>query len=248
VKLPQTKLALAMLIIKSVIQITNQSITMTKLHTTLAALALVAFAVPAANAATITTLYNTGVDALGNPLAEDAVDSHYTVTGGTQGPQAYATTSANGWPVAPFGPWLGDNTSSTWLTPTLDSNADFGAVYTFTTTFDLTGLDPLTAVINGMWAGDDGFGLSDIILNGVPTGQLSGGFTSWTPFSLTSGFVPGINTLSFQVENSGGGPTGVRVEMRGSAVPDGGTTVALFGLGLMGVATLRRRFNSRRAL
>jgi len=217
---------------------------MTRIHTTLAALALVAWAMPAANAATISTLYNTGVDAGGTPLAEDSVDLHYTVTGGSSGPAAYVTTSAGGYPV---GPWLGDTALSAWLAPATDTNGSFNTVYTYTTTFDLTGLDPLTAVITGMWAADDGFGLSDIILNGVPTGQLSGGFSTWTNFSLTSGFVPGVNTLAFQAQNSGGGPTGVRVEMNGTAAPEGGATVGLLGLGLVGVETFRRRLNKRRA-
>lgn len=42
---------------------------------------------------------------------------------------------------------------------------------TFRTTFDLTGLDPTTAVINGLW-GVDVFG-EDMLLNGVSLVTLS---------------------------------------------------------------------------
>lgn len=227
---------------------------MTKFLLTIAATAVFAGAVSDAHAATISTLYNTGVGAGGSPLSENSIDPHYTITAGPAGPQqAYVTTSAQGWPVDPNGPWIGDTSLSAWATPSLDTNGDSNAVYTYTTTFDLTGLDPLTAIITGMWAADDQGGLSDILINGVSTGQPNAnGYSAWSSFAVTGGFQPGINTLSFQVQNSGGGPTGVRVEMSGTAdassVPDGGSALGLLGLGLMGVETLRRRAQKRYAV
>ena len=57
-------------------------------------------------------------------------------------------------------------------------------------------------------------------LNGVTVGPTSSSFTSLTAFSLTSGFVPGINTLDFVVTNgpTGGAanPTGLFVELTGT--------------------------------
>ena len=94
-----------------------------------------------------------------------------------------ANTSAGGFPI---GPWLGDNGSSAWISPSADTNGAEGD-YRYTTTFDLTGLDPSSAEIFGRWSTDNA-GLN-ISLNGVPTGQTnSAQFGSWTNFSLTSGF------------------------------------------------------------
>jgi hypothetical protein len=195
-------------------------------------IATVLMALPNANAAII-NLFNTGVNAVGAPLTDNAIDPHYAITyiNGATTASAYVATAAGGYPI---GPWLGDNTTSAWITPAIDTNGGTNWVYRYTTTFDLTGLNPLTAVISGRWAGDDGGGASNIFLNGVATGQPVAGFTSWTNFTLNSGFIAGVNTLSFQVQNSGGGPTGVRVEMSGTAtanaVPDGGSVLLLLGL------------------
>jgi hypothetical protein len=228
---------------------------MTNTFTKIAFLGLLAGSMTVAHAVPILTLFNTGVNAAGVPLADNSVDPHYTVSGPFAGPNAYATTSAAGYPV---GPWIGDSATSAWLAPSMDTNGLFGGVFTYTTTFNLAGLSSLSALITGRWAADDGGGLSNIILNGTPMGISNvNGFSSWTSFSLSSGFKPGLNTLAFQVENSGGGPTGVRVEMTGSAnslaatpagVPDNGPTAGLLGLGLLGVETLRRRLNKRRTL
>ena len=65
------------------------------------------------------------------------------------------------------------------------------------------------------------------------------------PFTLTSGFVAGINTLSFRVENySGatGNPTGIIVSVSGTAehAPEP-AAAGLLGSGLLGLWLLRRR-------
>jgi hypothetical protein len=58
-------------------------------------------------------------------------------------------------------------------------------------------------------------------LNGVTVGPTSSSFSSLTPFSLTSGFVAGINTLDFILTNGPTGgpqnPTGLFVELSGYA-------------------------------
>lgn len=183
-------------------------------------------------------LFNTGVDALGNSLPDDAIDTHYTVNGGT----AYAVTSAGGFPI---GPWLGDLTTSSWISPATGTLGDLNQTYTYTTTFDLTGIDLTTASIAGRISTDDQ--LTGITINGnaaaIPVGITS--FTYWTNFSVSSGFLSGLNTLSFSVLNNGGGPTGLRVEYTGNnfvaAVPEPSS----YALALAGIATaflvLRRR-------
>jgi hypothetical protein len=91
----------------------------------------------------------------------------------------------------------------------------------FRTTFDLTGFDPQTAVIQGFWATDNS-GL-DIKLNGNSTGialPTSSGtnYSVLHPFSINDpAFLrEGINTLEFVVEDTGG-VAGFRAELTGTA-------------------------------
>ena len=72
--------------------------------------------------------------------------------------------------------------------------------------------------ISGRAAADDG--VTAIVLNGVVLPHSAQGFDHFTPFVITSGFVAGINTLDFVVENGAGptcNPSGLRVEMTASS-------------------------------
>jgi hypothetical protein len=168
-------------------------------------------------------LFNTGVDAAGKPLADNAKDPHYSMIAVT--PDAWAATSLGGFPIPP---WLGDNVVSAWIAPTLDTYAPSDGAgnfnYRYQTTFDLTGFDPASARITGRWSTDNRG--TDIQINGTGTGQSSTSLVAWTSFQITSGFVAGTNRLTFVVNNGdpgappGSDPTGLRVEMWGTATPD----------------------------
>ena len=60
-----------------------------------------------------------------------------------------------------------------------------------------------------------------VLLNGATTGVTSdGNFGALgNAFTISTGFVAGLNTLDFVVNNAGTGinPTGVRVELSGTA-------------------------------
>lgn len=170
----------------------------------------------------IAKLFNTGVNASGVSLPDDAKDSHYRlVLGGTD---AFAATSAGGFPI---GPWMGDTAASAWISPSVTtvapSDGTSNTRYHYETTFDLTGFNPATARLSGRWATDnDGI---DILINGTSTGNANTAqFPVWTPFAISSGFIAGTNRLTFIVNNGspggGGDPTGVRAEVWGSALLD----------------------------
>jgi len=165
-------------------------------------------------------IFNTGLTSSGTLAADASVDAHYTLFSSADpsypGPNALVTNSS--WPVA-SGVWVYPNgPSSKWISPRADQatpNYNTQGDYTYRTTFDLTGLDPSTASLSGWGAADNS---AVVKLNGVQLATI-GGFGSPTNFSLNSSFVSGVNTLDFIVNNAGssGSPTGLRVEVSGTA-------------------------------
>src|SRR5262249_17463789 len=119
--------------------------------------------------------------------------------------------------------------NSSWLS--VDNNANSSqplGVYIFRLTFPLesaahTPLDPATAIINGTFTADD---TCSILINGLvvansPNDPNNPNFASLAPFSITNGFVAGVNTLDFFVQNFGTqiNPMGVLVDaISGTAV------------------------------
>jgi hypothetical protein len=181
-----------------------------------------------AQAATITSLYNTGVDASKVVMPDQSFnDTHYTLTsvpGGTT--TTVVRRAAGGYPIAP-GPYVGDNNLSAWIGPGNTYNFDgVPGNYVYRTTFSLTGLVASTAQITGKWATDN-TGV-DIRLNGTSLGisQSNADLYDFVGFSIAAGspFVAGTNTLEFIVNNSlypGNNPpthpTALRVELTGTA-------------------------------
>src|SRR5205085_7652774 len=124
------------------------------------------------------------------------IDGHYKLVSSAD-PNSVATDAfvANS-SAYPIPPWIRNGPNSKWIAPLPNAAANLNpGVYQYRTTFDLTGLDPTTAVLNGQWAADN---LGLIQLNGVTVpNSASQGYRSFTIFSITSGFVQGINTLDF---------------------------------------------------
>lgn len=205
---------------------------------------LVLASLTSAYAASINGLNNTGLGASGT------LDTNYalTVTAGTtvlSNTEPYIT-SASVWPVGAA--WLQNSATSKWVTPTINQGDSFDAgsngVYTYTLNFDLTGYLASSAMFTGRVASDNAV---TIKLNNNNLGSSSG-FSSWSSLSANSGFVSGWNTLEFVVTNwqqSGGNPTGLRVEFLDSNVapiPEPGTYAMLLGgLALMSVVARRRQ-------
>jgi len=186
-------------------------------------------------------LFDTGVDSSGVALTggDGVTDPHYTVLNSTIG----ATVGANA--VTYLNPaYVPDSAGSRWISNSSDGNPGNGVV-TFTTSFDLTGFNPATATITGRWGVDN---IGEIFLNGhdtsigLPYGYPA--FEALHPFGITGGFLAGINTLSFEVTDTGP-PLALRVDELSANITATPLPAALplfvTGLGVMGLLARRRK-------
>ena len=197
-----------------------------------------------ASAGVITDLFNTGVDAFGVALpgGDGVTDPHYTVASSTIGAVVGSNAVTYKHPL-----YFPNSATSRWVSNSSDGSPGNGIV-TFQTTFDLTGFDPASASISGLWGVDN---VGEIFLNGSDTGigLLFGfpAFESLHAFAINSGFISGINTLAFEITDEGP-PLAFRVEgivgtADAAAVPEPSTIALLAAalLSLLGLGAMRRR-------
>lgn len=161
-------------------------------------------------AATIAT-FATGVDeSNGNALlADNAADTDWQITSisGSDGSTPRSATTT-----------VGDDTPGGWTAPLAGSRAitrgnsvsGVNATYTFAWQFTINTATHNNFSISGLvWADDR----VRVLLNGNEIMALSGVIWNQPHVSFSSGnqsfFQNGVNTLSFEVVNSGGGPTGL---------------------------------------
>ncbi len=160
-------------------------------------------------------IYNTGVDDNQLPLGDFEADPHFQLTAAPDDTLEVVTVSDDDFPIPP---WAENTASSRWIGPDLSEDADGPpGDYEFTLEFDMTDLDINSAVIMGLWSADNTGG--EILLNGLATNNpQAGSFPVLSPFEISSergdNFLPGINTLTFLVNNAGDAdnPIGLRVE------------------------------------
>ena len=193
-----------------------------------------------AQATQIGGLYNTGVNSSGGLLAGGTIDSHYTLSNG-----ASTYTLNAGYPIG--APWTSNTATSQWIGPNSYAGGNYAATnYFYTTSFFLandTNLD--TVDITGLWATDDN--AVNIFVNGLATGisvsAVNFQFNAFELNDINSDFVYGNNTITFQVLNGGGGPTGLEVNnLSGTYAPvPEPSTMLLFGAGVAGLAFWRRK-------
>jgi hypothetical protein len=186
-------------------------------------------------------VFSTGVDDSGNLLPVGAVDPHYVITS--------VPAKALSAHVSSLHPsWVANTGSSQWINPTGDGMVYFDVgTYTYEMKFDLTGYDADTLAITGSWASDNA---SSIYLNGAYTGFVSPSgpnneLGKMSSFALTDGFKDGMNTLRFDVENTGF-QSGLHVHITSASaelVPEPGS-VAILGA-VAGLTLLSRRRRSR---
>ena len=206
----------------------------------LLAAALVA-TVPAGATTAIGTLYSTGVDNAGAATTGHGADLHWSL-----GEASAYTGGANG--VFPIGPWVAETATARWITPSANAADSYDpsvdGLYTYTETFSLAGYKAATAKFSGTFAADNT--VDSIVLNGTTLAASGGSFSSLTSFTSAGGtFNAGLNTITFTVRNfalNGGNPTGLFVNIAGTAaVPEPASwALMVAGLGLVGIATRRR--------
>ena len=199
-------------------------------------------------------LFNTGVDNSNVLLPGGSVDPHYTVLDGSKNPYTGSNPSGASAVESPgslFGAWIVNGPTSKWISTNDSSNNPIGTFF-FKTTFDLTGLNPTTATINGQWTVDDSSG-QGILLNGVAvpgTTIGSGAWGSYQSFTIPAGsnFISGVNTLLFETDFTDSATNAVRVNnLSGTAralsasTPEPGSIALFTGFAISGGLFLKRR-------
>jgi len=168
----------------------------------------------------IPTLFNTGVDNNKMPLGDGETDPHYILSISADpmftGPDTKVVHSD----IFPLGTWVYNDNLSKWISPRADAGEwNAPGMYVYTLSFSLHGFKAETAEIKGFWTTDNNG--ADILINGKSTGyftQYNAFQNGFYPFEIKEGFIKGINSISFVV-NNGEAPTGLRVMIQGEAVP-----------------------------
>jgi len=198
----------------------------------------------------ITDLYNTGVNNSGGLLAPGSADSHYELTfsSDSSAPASNPTKVADSHEF-PFPPWSNTATAQ-WVAPianAIEPNGpyDYKTTFTLGTTTDVT-INLAVRVDDQLTSGVPGVG--SIFLNGhdlhIPPGPQN--IAATDTITLTSAldpyFTTGTNTLTFLTMNEFGYTTGLLVTASGTYFVPDPASMALLGIGLSGLFTLRRFF------
>ena len=203
-------------------------------------------------AAPITTLFNTGVDDNGQllPAGPDshysiiAVGQAFSTDGGgfpvIQPLDPSYTVALPRIPVVaenpPLWAWVANGPTSNWIGPRAGINYGCGdsagvddrdnyigsGIWIYQTAFDLTGLNPQTVLITGLWGTDDPgwmyLNLPDpTVFDPAHLVVSGGGFSVLPPFEISGAnglFRPGLNTLTFVVWDAGNCVTGLRMDIQ----------------------------------
>jgi len=192
--------------------------------------------------------------------APGTIDPNWTISllsstgeppGGYPTGRAYLVPNSLGWPLFPAGPWVANDTTSSWITysnPTQTGGDNTGGTYQYQLRFTSAS----SGVVGVRWLSDNN---STLIVNGgavgtrpnpdIPDPNNYTPFDGWnTPIAIN--IVQGLNTIDLDVYNipqDSGNPTGGRVEF--TAVPEPTTLIAgallLLPFGATTLRILRRR-------
>jgi hypothetical protein len=154
-------------------------------------------------------LFPTGVNSAGSVLTGGSADPHWTVVSGpgigTSRPAVVVSNPNTDWFVSG---------NSAWVSVSSDALIDTGGPFTIEQQFDLTGINLTTVTISGLWSADNN---AVLFLNGAQAAAHGTGtftLTATDPanfhtshaFTITNGFVPGINRISIELTNAPADP------------------------------------------
>ena len=168
------------------------------------------------HAASVTNIFNTGLNANGTVLTNNAVDPHWQIA---SGPGADATLTNAYVPIRDTAPsyWLPENLNSRWITPFQSALVTTVAEFRYRTSFDLTGFDPARIVLRMQVLSDNT--VTAVLLNHQVTGiTFTNQYSRWAVKDLIGGFQAGTNTLEFVVNNTAD-ETGFRCELSATDTP-----------------------------
>ncbi len=198
---------------------------------------------PPVGTATVTDLFDTGLDAAFAKLAAGSDDPHYAVTAGPPGSNSDQVGCASpGWVDCAH-----TEPDSQWL-----EVGSLPGAHTIRTSFTIPADAVLSSVtLTGRWSSQNG--TTDIRINGTSTGHTSAsnGSNAWHALQIDEGSFPGafahgVNTLDFVVNNDLTG-AGLRTDdLVVEYLPEPGAWAAL-GCALPLLAWLRRRRTADRA-
>lgn len=175
-------------------------------------------AVPVPYRERIATLFNSGVDATGQPLPPGQTDPHFTDQSSAAPVLAMAAHPA----------WMQDDGISRFIGFTGNGMDNVNAgTFTYRTTADFTGHDLASALVKVYVAADNSLDL--VKRNGTTVPGASGsGFSSYIgPLSIPGPFNAGMNTFDFQWTNAGpaANPGGLRIKWDATSIPNHTRTV-----------------------
>lgn len=144
-------------------------------------------------------VHNTGVDTSNVLVAPGAQASFWTLSAAPSG----ATESIGDLPFRYInGAYFADTGSAAWVSPQSSGNAGQLGPYTYDLVIDLAGVDPAWVSLSGTF-GTDNEGAIWLNANAPVATTGFADFGVPTPFTIDSGFVPGLNTIHVQVSNDG---------------------------------------------
>lgn len=197
-------------------------------------------------------LHNTGASNQYSYMTQTTFDGVVNTNTNTSHFGAFAVTSTSNVPADP--------TSATgaadWISPTADFNTSVtNTHYTYRTTFDLTGIDPSSVLIQGGWASDNkgrGIYVNGVeiatYISGVSGADKNFGRSPLALFSIsgtTDALLTGINTIDFVYRNgTGDSATGLYVEYSsasGDSIIPEPEIIVLIGLGALALRVTSSR-------
>ena len=157
------------------------------------------------------------VVATGSSAFNILADTTGEIAGPFPKPAPIVTSLGNGWASVAGASWIGPAANQS--NRARPQTSYVGATDTYSTTFSMAGLNLATANLSGVISADD---YVTVLLNGhLIFSMTSAMWNSTFTFSDLNGgdFVQGVNTLTLQITNATGGPTGVSTRLLVNADP-----------------------------